>query len=69
MTTKLYEYKFRMWVQQTWYAHLDELEAWGCKETGSRDLTEYYSRYKWWLRREYRHYQQTTRATLGAFGK
>ena len=44
---------FRTWCIEKWYEHCDEVEGW----TGSRPTylsAEYFNRYKWWLRREFR---------------
>jgi uncharacterized protein CbrC (UPF0167 family) len=44
---------FRTWCREKWFEHCEEIEAW----TGNspRYLSaEYFSKYKWWLRREYR---------------
>ena len=46
---------FRQWVQEMWYEHCAELEAYGLPvPTQSAD---YFRKFKHWLRREYR-YQQ-----------
>lgn len=45
---------FRYWLQEKWYEHLDELEAWG-KVVPDYQIREYFAKYRWWLRREYRH--------------
>lgn len=45
--------KFRQWCYEMWLAHCEEYEAW----TGERVRylsAEYFGRYKWWLRREFR---------------
>ena len=47
---------FRTWLQNTWYAHLDELLAMG-QTLPKYTLQEYFARYKYWLKREYRHQQ------------
>lgn len=44
---------FRMWCANMWTEHCDEHYAW----TGYRPSylsEEYFQKYKWWLRREYR---------------
>jgi hypothetical protein len=46
---------FRHWVQNKWYEHQTELEGYG--QPVSYNLSEYFARYKYWLKREYR-YQQ-----------
>lgn len=48
---------FRWWVNEKWYNHCDEVEFY----TGSRphySPADYFNRYKWWLRREYRYQQE-----------
>ena len=45
--------KFRQWCIEKWYEHCDEVEEW----TGQRPSylsAEYFGKYKWWLRREFR---------------
>jgi hypothetical protein len=49
---------FRQWLQDKWYEHLDELESWNL--TVNYSLPQYFNRYRWWLKREYRHYQKLT---------
>ena len=44
---------FRAWCYEKWHEHCDEIEQW----TGRRPSylsAEYFSKYKWWLRREFR---------------
>ena len=44
---------FRDWCRLKWYEHCEEVEAW----TGSSPLylsAEYFNKYRWWLRREFR---------------
>ena len=48
---------FRTWLQEKWYQHMTEVEEW----TGrlpAYPIQEYFNRYKWWLKREYRHQQR-----------
>ena len=49
---------FRQWVQEKWYEHLAELEAYGLRPQITP--VQYFNTYKHWLRREYR-YQQGQR--------
>lgn len=43
---------FRLWLQQTWYDHVSEIEQWtGHAPTYSPQ--DYFNKYKWWLWREY----------------
>lgn len=44
---------FRFWLREKWYEHLAELESVG--EKCHYDISFYFNRYKWWLKREYRH--------------
>lgn len=51
---------FRAWCQEMWYQHVDECLTWeGFAPTASPQ--EYFTRYKHWLRREYRHQQNANR--------
>jgi hypothetical protein len=47
---------FRAWLREMWYNHLDELESLGMLPAGY-ELKEYFNKYKYWLKREYRHQQ------------
>jgi hypothetical protein len=49
---------FRHWLHEKWLEHQDELESYG--QTLSYDLKEYFARYKYWLKREYRYQQGAT---------
>lgn len=47
---------FRLWLQERWYVHCLEIEEW----TGrlpTYPMQEYFTKYKYWLKREYRHQQ------------
>lgn len=44
---------FRRYVQEMWFQHKDEIEYWEHKNP-DYDATEYFKRFKWWLRIEYR---------------
>lgn len=47
---------FRAWCQEMWYQHVEECLSWeGHEPTGTPQ--EYFNRYKFWLKREYRHQQ------------
>jgi hypothetical protein len=48
---------FREWLQDLWRENCDENDGWGQPRM---TLQEYFARYKWWLRREYR-YQRSAR--------
>ena len=45
---------FRLWVQRIWYANSEEHLTYG---ELPYTMQQYWSMYKWWLRREYRHRQ------------
>jgi hypothetical protein len=47
---------FRMWCQEKWFEHKDELE--GYKQPLSYTAKEYFEKYKYWLKREYCHQQK-----------
>ena len=55
---------FRMWIQEVWRAHVEELWQWDHKRP-TYDSKEYFNKYKWWLRREYKH--RTANNTLTDF--
>ena len=46
--------KFRPWLQEMWFNHLDELMSLGLRPP-KYALKEYFEKYKYWLKREYRH--------------
>jgi len=43
---------FRQWVQEKWYEHLEELDAYHITPEPSARV--YFNKYKWWLRRQYK---------------
>ena len=45
--------QFRRWCAEKWYEHKDELESYNQFLTYSAQ--EYFDRYKYWLKREYKH--------------
>ena len=45
---------FRQWCQEKWYEHVEETRAWEGHEPTATSQ-EYFNRYKFWLKREYRH--------------
>jgi len=49
---------FRQWLNQKWYEHVDELASYN--QSINYDLSTYFYRYKWWLKREYLFYKKTT---------
>ena len=42
---------FRVWVQEMWYRHEEECEAY---RDFVKSPAEYWAQYKWWLKREFR---------------
>ena len=46
---------FHHWLYEMWLEHQSELEGYG--QPLSYNLKEYFAKYKYWLKREYR-YQQ-----------
>ncbi len=44
---------FRDWCRQMWYEHCDEVESW-TRQRVNYLSAEYFGKYKWWLRREFR---------------
>jgi hypothetical protein len=49
---------FRLWLQNMWFEHKDELESIGQK--CDYDLIQYFNKYKYWLKREYRYQIRNT---------
>jgi hypothetical protein len=49
---------FRQWLQQRWYDHCNEFEGWH-RRSPDYNLKDYFDRYKYWLKREYRYYQKS----------
>ena len=48
--------KFRIWCREMWYEHVEESRVWeGVEPTATPQ--EYFNKYKYWLKREYRHQQ------------
>ena len=54
MKQKSLQFGFRHWVTELWYQNQREREAWGDKG-GCEDASEYFRKYKYWLKREYQH--------------
>ena len=46
---------FRLWCIEKWFEHCDELRVYG--EPLNYDSTHYFNKYKFWLKREYKHQQ------------
>ncbi len=49
---------FRFWLREKWYEHLAELESIGVE--CNYDISQYFNKYKWWLKREYRHQEKNS---------
>ena len=45
---------FRSWINEVWFEHVDEMLTWYNAQPPYTS-SEYFNKYKWWLRREYRH--------------
>ena len=43
---------FRYWLRQMWYEYVNECESYGQQPVNA---DQYFQRYKYWLKREYRH--------------
>ena len=48
---------FRQWCYEMWHEHQTELEAYGQPLPSS--AKEYFAKYKYWLKREYKHQRNT----------
>ena len=44
---------FRVWCYEKWLEHCDEVGAW-TKQNVRYLSQEYFGKYKWWLKREFR---------------
>jgi hypothetical protein len=53
------KHSFRMWCQEKWFEHKDELEAY--QQPLPYTAREYFNRYKFWLKREYKHQQHLSK--------
>jgi hypothetical protein len=51
--------QFRLWVQAIWYQNCEEHLTYGEEPY---KISEYWNRYKFWLKREYRHQQAKEQA-------
>jgi len=47
--------KFRLWVQRIWIENSEEHLTYN---ENPYTIKQYWEKYKWWLRREYRHQQR-----------
>ena len=52
---------FDAWLRFMWEQHCEEVEAWEGRPP-CYSAREYFNKYKWWLKREYRHQSQTQSA-------
>lgn len=43
---------FRQWVEEIWRENQSERKLWHDEQ---QSLQEYFGRYRWWLKREYRY--------------
>ena len=48
---------FRQWLQEKWFEHVEELLSYNQRVTYTSQ--EYFNKYKYWLKREYRHQQSS----------
>jgi len=47
---------FRNWLQEMWMQHKEECYEWHATLSESNS-EEYFRKYKWWLKREYKHWR------------
>lgn len=47
---------FRIWVEMIWRENREERLVW---HEDKQSLDQYFKKYKWWLRREFRHQQKS----------
>lgn len=45
---------FKTWIHNIWFEHCEEFEGWNHR-LPDYSPQDYFNKYKWWLRREYRH--------------
>ena len=48
---------FRLWLTIQWVDHCNEFEGW-FKRRPDYGLQEYFNKYRWWLKREFKHHQR-----------
>jgi uncharacterized protein CbrC (UPF0167 family) len=58
MANSKYTKGFREWLQEMWMSHKDELDGLG--QHIDYDIADYFNRYKYWLKREYKHQMRTS---------
>lgn len=51
---------FRLWVNNLFYDNKLETDAWKV-DNKCNTLFEYFNRYKWWLKREFKRQQENSR--------
>jgi len=51
--------QFRLWVHQLWVQNCEERQIYRDGQAFSKQ--EYFARFRWWLRREWRHQQRGRR--------
>jgi hypothetical protein len=49
---------FRTWCREKWYEHIDEMVTYTGNEP-SYNSREYFAKYKYWLKREFKFQQRT----------
>lgn len=54
------EMTFRMWCYEKWQEHKDEMECYG--QGLPYSAQGYFTKYKFWLKREYKHQMETQNA-------
>lgn len=54
---------FSRWLLEIWAEHIDEVLVWE-KKIPEYTAQEYFAKYKWWLRREYRHQKNELQKAL-----
>ena len=52
------QYTFQLWLTNMWIKNREEHQVYGEAEM---QLSEYFNRYKYWLKREYRYQQQISK--------
>jgi hypothetical protein len=51
---------FRSWLADLWRANCDEHDGWGQPRM---TMPEYFTKYKWWLKREYQYQKGVKRGS------
>lgn len=50
---------FRFWCREKWFEYIDERGAY--KQVADLNPTQYFQKYKYWLKREYQHQQRSSK--------